>query len=187
MFKKTLLTTATLAVMSSAVMAEEMSVRQQAWEGIKSGFSTSVDAANDYVIDPVVGGAKGVGLGVATGASVAGSAIADGAVVIGGTIADGAIVAGGAIADGAVATGNGLAYTFNMSAGILEAGFVESKGAEKIGNGITSVALLPVMFTIDVLDLVWDGSKEVVKGAAIAVDFLESKGMPRGQTGPSGK
>ena len=87
MFKKTLLTTATLAVMSSAVMAEEMSVRQQAWEGIKSGFSTSVDAANDYVIDPVVGGAKGVGLGVATGASVAGSAIADGAVATGNKIA----------------------------------------------------------------------------------------------------
>ena len=74
-----------------------------------------------------------------------------------------------------------------FSAGILEAGFVESKGAEKIGNGIASVALLPVMFTIDVLDLVWDGSKEVVKGATVAVDFLESKGMPRGATGPSGK
>ena len=87
MFKKTLLTTVAVAMISSVAMADEMSVRQQAWEGIKSGFSTSVDTANDYVIDPVVGGAKGVGLGVATGASVAGSAIADGAVATGNKIA----------------------------------------------------------------------------------------------------
>ena len=87
MFKKTLLTTAAVAMLSSAAMADDMSVRQQAWEGIKGAFSTSVDAADDYVIDPVVGGAKGVGLGVATGASVAGSAIADGAVATGNKIA----------------------------------------------------------------------------------------------------
>ena len=76
MFKKTLLTTAAVAMLSSAAMADDMSVRQQAWEGIKGAFSTSVDAADDYVATPVVDASK-----------VAGSAIADGAVVAGNKIA----------------------------------------------------------------------------------------------------
>ena len=140
MFKKTLLTTAAIALLSSTVMAEELSVRQQAWEGIKSGFSTSVDAADDYVATPVVNASK-----------VAGSAIADGAVV-----------AGGAIADGAVATGNKIAKEAGQAVEYSATGHIWSnldgdhgEGAMRIVNGAASfygaILLTPVTLAWDIV------------------------------------
>ena len=175
MFKKTLLTTATIALLSSSVMAEELSVRQQAWEGIKSGFSTSVDATVDgakYISGKTVDGAKYVG-----GKSVDGAnAVDDFTQPAQDAVVNGAKVAGFAVANGAVATANGIDYTFNMTTGIWKAGLGEMKGFEKIGGGIAAIALTPVMFTIDVLDLVWDGSKEVYKGGKVVAKEIVKGG-----------
>ena len=153
--KKTIISAVALSMMASAAMAEGPSVREQLWMGIKSGTLNAVEAADNYVVDPVVDATK------ATGSFLDDNVVdpvVDGSKYVGGKVADGAKVAGSAVATGAVATANGVDYTFNLTSGIWKAGVGEMQGMSKIGGGLAALVLTPVLFTMDVLDLVIDGA-----------------------------